>query len=97
MLAATKFGVVSSPNIIREMMYIIRQSWSGCMEENQPGCAATGGGGLGSNVTTLIEVEQLRVAARLSISTVLAVLHLLEITRQHQKVQMFLWRSQNEW
>ena len=38
------------------MKYIFRQSWSGCTgKKNQPGSAATGSEGLGTDDTTLIE------------------------------------------
>ena len=65
------------------------------MEDNQPGSVATGSGGLGTDDTTSIEVVepsllQPRVTACLSISTVLTVLHVLEIPGQPQKVLMLL-------
>ena len=46
------FGIVLSPHGKREMKYIIRKSWSGCMwKKIQPASADTGGG-MGTGETT---------------------------------------------
>ena len=62
------------------------------MEENLPGSAASGCGGLGTRV-----LLQQRVTHCLSIETVLSVLHGLGVSTRHLEVLMFLWRSLNHW
>ena len=56
-LPATHLGVNPIPHSIREMVYIIRHNWSGCIwKKNQPEAAASGGGGTGCrDDTTLLE------------------------------------------
>ena len=78
--------VILSPHSVREMKYIIRLSWSGCIwKKNQPETAAPG---RGADDTTLIEsVEPSSFAALVG----------LVIDKRHQKVPMFTWKSTNDW
>ena len=83
---------------VREMRYFIRQSWRGCTcKKIQAGSAATGSGGLGTDVTTpsgAVEPNSFVAAGDLlsSFSTARP-----EDPKKHQKVPMFLWRTQNKW
>ena len=58
------------------------------MEEHQPGFAAKGSAGLGNDAPFIegVELFRVRVTACLSVSTVLSVLHVQEITRKNRRV-----------
>ena len=96
------FGVILSPHRKREMKYILRQCWSGCAwKKTSPNlCFWKCRDWKLMLPLELTGVEPRSFAAvgeRLPVhSTVLSVLHVLEISRQPIKVQ-FTWRSQHGW
>ena len=87
-VAAVRFGIFLNPRSICEMKYIIRQSWSGgTWKQTQPELATSGSGGIGADDTILMEGVEGRVrlpqqvSTCVSLSTVLAVLPILQIPR----------------